>query len=49
MSTLEATRLLLLDMHPSGEFIHQADVMSQYAEIGNTAVKRQIGPPRQKS
>eukprot|EP00804_Cyclotella_cryptica_P004685 CCRYP_019124-RA/>CCRYP_019124-RA protein AED:0.05 eAED:0.05 QI:528/1/1/1/1/1/3/49/379 len=46
ISTLEATRLLLLDMHPDGQFDIQSKAMSDYQELGNEAVKRQLGPPR---
>lgn len=46
ISTLEATRLLLLDMHPDGQFDTQSEAMSKYQELGNAAVKRQLGPPR---
>jgi len=48
ISTLEATRLLLKDMHPGGEFDREADMMAQYQEIGNAAARRQLGPPREK-
>ncbi|KAL7486212.1 hypothetical protein ACHAW6_011811 [Cyclotella cf. meneghiniana] len=48
ISTLEATRLLLLDMHPGGQFDIQAQAMSDYQEQCNEAVKRQLGPPRHK-
>lgn len=46
---MEATRLLFLDMHPGGEFALQSRAMSEYQDVGNTAVKRQLGAPRVKS
>ncbi|KAL7508370.1 hypothetical protein ACHAXN_007664 [Cyclotella atomus] len=46
ISTLEATRLMLLDMNPNGEFDSKAQAMSDYQVFGNAAVTRQLGPPR---
>ncbi|KAL9187508.1 hypothetical protein ACHAXT_001611 [Thalassiosira profunda] len=46
ISTLEATRLLLVDMHPDGDFAGQSEAMARYHEIGNEAARRQLGPPR---
>ena len=46
ISTLEATRLLLNDMHTDGEFEEQSSKMAYYQEIGNDAARRQLGPPR---
>eukprot|EP00986_Skeletonema_menzelii_P007025 scaffold2677_cov141-Skeletonema_menzelii.AAC.10 len=48
ISTHEATRLLLKDMHPGGQFDEQSAAMSQYQEILNAAARRQLGPPREK-
>lgn len=48
ISTLEATRLLLNDMHTDGRFIEHSRAMARYQEIGNIAAKRQLGPPRVK-
>lgn len=46
ISTLEATRQLLNDMHTDGEFEEQSSKMAYYQEIGNDAARRQLGPPR---
>mmetsp|Transcript_28489 Transcript_28489/g.60693 ORF Transcript_28489/g.60693 Transcript_28489/m.60693 type:complete len:481 (+) Transcript_28489:15-1457(+) len=46
ISTLEATRLLLNDMHTDGQFEEHSNAMAYYQEIGNDAAKRQLGPPR---
>ncbi|KAL7534483.1 hypothetical protein ACHAXR_005907, partial [Thalassiosira sp. AJA248-18] len=46
ISTLEATRLLLNDMHTDGQFDEHSSAMAYYQEIGNDAAKRQLGPPR---
>lgn len=46
ISTLEATRLLLNDMHTDGQFEEQSKAMAYYQQIGNDAAKRQLGPPR---
>lgn len=47
ISTLEATRLLLNDMHTTnGEFEEQSTKMAYYQEIGNDAARRQLGPLR---
>lgn len=48
ISTHEATRLLLKDMHSRGQFDEQSDAMSLYQEILNAAARRQLGPPREK-
>ena len=48
ISTHEATRLLLKDMHSGGQFDEQSDAMSHYQEILNAAARRQLGPPREK-
>lgn len=48
ISTHEATRLLLRDMHSGGQFDGQSDAMSHYQEILNAAARRQLGPPREK-
>ncbi len=48
ISTHEATRLLLKDMHPGGQFDEQSDAMSRYQEILNAAARVQLGPPREK-
>mmetsp|Transcript_5060 Transcript_5060/g.7033 ORF Transcript_5060/g.7033 Transcript_5060/m.7033 type:complete len:381 (+) Transcript_5060:63-1205(+) len=48
ISTHEATRLLLKDMHTGGQFDKQSDVMSRYQEILNAAARTQLGPPREK-
>jgi len=48
ISTHEATRLLLEDMHTGGQFDEQSKAMSQYQEILNAAARRQLGPPREK-
>ena len=46
ISTLEATRLLLIDIHANGQFDNQSKAMAHYQEIGNEAAKRQLGPLR---
>jgi len=46
IATLEATRLLLDDMHTDGQFEKASKAMSHYQEIGNNAAKTQLGPPR---
>lgn len=46
ISTFEATRLLLNDMHTDGKFEEQSKAMTYYQQIGNDAAKRQLGPPR---
>jgi hypothetical protein len=33
-------------MHPDGGFDNQSQAMSMYEELGNVAVKGQLGPPR---
>lgn len=48
ISTHEATRLLLKDMHSGGQFDGQSDSMSHYQEVLNAAARRQLGPPREK-
>ena len=46
IATLEATRLLLDDMHDEGQFEKASKAMSYYQEIANNAAKIQLGPPR---
>lgn len=46
ISTLEATRLLLNDMHTEGQFGDCSKAMAYYQEIGNDGARRQLGPPR---
>mmetsp|Transcript_38847 Transcript_38847/g.81666 ORF Transcript_38847/g.81666 Transcript_38847/m.81666 type:complete len:482 (-) Transcript_38847:64-1509(-) len=46
ISTLEATRLLLNDMHTDGQFNEHSMAMARYQEIGNDAARKQLGPPR---
>jgi DTW domain-containing protein YfiP len=48
ISTHEATRLLLEDMHTGGQFEERSKAMSHYQEILNAAARRQLGPPREK-
>ena len=48
ISTHEATRLLLNDMHTEGQFEVQSEAMSRYQDILNSAARRQLGPPREK-
>ena len=46
IATLEATRLLLDDMHTDGQFEEASKAMSHYQEIGNNSARTQLGPPR---
>ena len=46
ISTLEATRLLLNDMHTDGHFDDCSRAMANYQEIGDEAARRQLGPLR---
>ena len=46
IATLEATRLLLDDMHTDGQFKEASKAMSHYQSIGNNAARTQLGPPR---
>jgi len=46
IATLEATRLLLDDMHTEGQFEEASKAMSHYQEIGNNSARTQLGPPR---
>ena len=46
IATLEATRLLLDDMHAEGQFAEASKAMSHYQNLGNNAARTQLGPPR---
>ena len=46
IATLEATRLLLDDMHTEGQFEEASKAMSHYQNLGNNAARTQLGPPR---
>jgi DTW domain-containing protein YfiP len=48
ISTMEATRLLLKDIHTDGEFEEGSDAMSEFQDILNAAARKQLGPPREK-
>lgn len=48
ISTMEATRLLLKDIHTDGEFDESSEAMSEFQDILNAAARKQLGPPREK-
>lgn len=48
ISTLEATRLMLKDVHTKGQFEEHSEAMSHYQEILKSAARRQLGPPRER-
>jgi DTW domain-containing protein YfiP len=48
ISTMEATRLLLKDIHTDGEFEEGSEAMSEFQDILNAAARKQLGPPREK-